>query len=365
MDNCKENIKAISLLIDGELDERQASELRAHIERCETCKKVYNAFSSISDSLGSELAEPPEMLAKGVMFKVNLIENGGKKRRFAFGRFTAIAACLALILIGAGHMGLLSGIKSDFVPSKASLSAESFLEDSAGADTEESFLDASPSLNFDFPNFGDEGLFEADSAPEAQKEEIGGIVTQFGHGGCVSFENNGLPIEDTGENDFLRFIATALNSSSRTVDSDLFCNGISVTDNAIYFVKDGERMPVEVRIYEGDAPDHAALSASNKALPEPLAVFTDIESLKDLAKLLETSAIPESEPSGKPSYTLAAYSLDGSPLDEDDLSPLVLLIHSGQVYLRGNDNAGLLLAECSEKDLLDFIDKLIEKASKP
>ena len=106
MSDCERYTELMSQMLDGELPAEQAAELRTHIETCAECKRVYEAFEGVSEALSGELAEPPEMLAKGVMFK---IKNQKKHRRFVYGKFTALAACLALILLGAAKYGFFGG----------------------------------------------------------------------------------------------------------------------------------------------------------------------------------------------------------------------------------------------------------------
>ena len=108
MSDCEKYIEMISSMVDGELTAEQEAELRTHIDQCGECARVYDAFLGISDALAEDLIAPPEMLAKGVMYKIKMQKKGGS--HFAFGRYTAIAACLALILFGASHFGLLDGL---------------------------------------------------------------------------------------------------------------------------------------------------------------------------------------------------------------------------------------------------------------
>lgn len=112
MRDCDKYVEMISAMVDGELGAEQEAELRTHIDSCAECARIYDAFMGISDVLGDDLAAPPETLAKGIMYKINLQKKGGATRRFAFGRFTALAACLALALFGAAHFGLLDGLKT-------------------------------------------------------------------------------------------------------------------------------------------------------------------------------------------------------------------------------------------------------------
>ncbi len=111
MSDCEKYIELISQMADGELDEAQSEQLHTHIAECADCKRVFEAFSGLSEALSSELVEPPEMLAKGIMFKIN--NQKRHNRRFGFGKFTALAACLALALFGAAHYGLLGSLSSD------------------------------------------------------------------------------------------------------------------------------------------------------------------------------------------------------------------------------------------------------------
>lgn len=106
MNDCEKYTELMSQMIDGELNAEQESELRTHIASCEECRRVFEAFEGVSSALADELVEPPEMLAKGVMFK---LRNQKKHRRFLYGKFTAMAACLALVLFGAAKFGFFGG----------------------------------------------------------------------------------------------------------------------------------------------------------------------------------------------------------------------------------------------------------------
>lgn len=130
MNDCEKYMELMSQMLDGELPAEQAEALRTHIETCPECRRVYGAFQNVSEALSGELAEPPEMLSKGVMFK---IRNQKKHRRFAYGKFTALAACLALILLGAAKYGLFGGgITSTSLDSTAAGNKTASAADTAG-----------------------------------------------------------------------------------------------------------------------------------------------------------------------------------------------------------------------------------------
>lgn len=107
MESCVQFDEMISALIDGALDEGQEAELRAHMETCPSCKSLYEAFSGLSEAMSDELVVPPESLIQGIMFKISIEEQKKRKKRSRVGGFTAAAACLALILVGASRVGLL------------------------------------------------------------------------------------------------------------------------------------------------------------------------------------------------------------------------------------------------------------------
>ncbi len=144
MTDCEKYIELISCLVDGELSKEQEAELRAHIEVCPECRRVYDAFSAVFDALESDIAEVPEGLAKGIMYRIGKTQKTSKPHFFAFGRFTAVAACLVLILFGASKLGLFqpkgqssgdTALRSTFDTEKstsASGSEESGSEENSG-----------------------------------------------------------------------------------------------------------------------------------------------------------------------------------------------------------------------------------------
>ena len=111
MRTCNEYQELISCMTDGELDANAQAELHAHIEDCENCKLIYQAFSAISESLNGDLAEVPANFTSSVMDKV-APKNKGVLHRHRWMRVAGIAACAALIIIGAGTLNNLFGTRS-------------------------------------------------------------------------------------------------------------------------------------------------------------------------------------------------------------------------------------------------------------
>jgi hypothetical protein len=91
----------VSAAVDGEATEAELAELNEHIAGCPECAALLEAYKAVGSELAAG-AEPPAKLAEGVMYRV---KNEKKKHRFAFGRFTAIAAA-AIVIIFAGRFAL-------------------------------------------------------------------------------------------------------------------------------------------------------------------------------------------------------------------------------------------------------------------
>ena len=200
MADCEKYIEMMSAMVDGELPEAEEAELRAHIESCDECSRVYNAFLGISGALSEKLAAPPEALAKGVMYKIKVQKKAG--RRFAFGRFTALAACLALVLLGASYFGLFEGSSLN---KSESVAAPRAMSDGATADsvipqspdnTESSDIEAAGSADTGEPG---QTMLTA-GAPE---ECLDGTVLQFGFASESLIASNESGTEEEKEPEFL------------------------------------------------------------------------------------------------------------------------------------------------------------------
>ena len=87
--------------IDGQISEEKKAILLAAIKEDPELNQYYNAYREIQSGMLELEAEPPEGLARGVMYR---IRNGEKKpRRFSFGYGTlAAAAVLLVLLVGSG-----------------------------------------------------------------------------------------------------------------------------------------------------------------------------------------------------------------------------------------------------------------------
>ena len=133
MSECDRYLEMISQLVDGELPEPQKTELLAHLDGCANCRRVYDAFSAISLSLGETAA--PEGFAEGVMAAVRTQGGHGSRRAKKPGksqvRYMALAACIVLAVLATVRLALPSG-KSGAASGETSQRENSAAEDSSG-----------------------------------------------------------------------------------------------------------------------------------------------------------------------------------------------------------------------------------------
>ncbi len=130
MSECAKYDVLISMAVDGELDKDEKSELDAHLAVCSECRAYLKLLQSIRKDAGETLAQPPEKLAEGIMYKVRLEASRKHARFFIFGRYTAIAAVFCLVLFTAYKLIPLfsqTGMKSENAASSA-VSAEAGLD---------------------------------------------------------------------------------------------------------------------------------------------------------------------------------------------------------------------------------------------
>ncbi len=99
MRSCEEYQEWASCLIDGELDDKRAEELRLHAAQCEECRAVLEAFTALSGGMEELQAEPPAALHENVMAE---IRRENQKPVLIFtkrSRQLAAVAVLAVVLL--------------------------------------------------------------------------------------------------------------------------------------------------------------------------------------------------------------------------------------------------------------------------
>jgi len=256
---CNKYHEMISCMTDRELPAHEAAKLHAHIDTCPECRLVYEAFSGISDAISEGMVSPPEHLAESVMNKIALQKSPkSRKRPYALVRFGAIAACLAVILLGTYELGLFGRVASNKTADDASVLMEYSTVAEAQAAEEAPGEDAAAGVYYD-------GEASADSARSDHEDK--NIVASAGQ----------EVVEDTPEEGKNESVASLFG----------------MTYAEIYSV-------AEDRGGEDQAED------------ELLLVITDEDTLNFLAELLAFSEYPhERVPQSKPVFVIGVESRDG------------------------------------------------------
>ena len=278
MRDCQKYIEMISAMVDGELTAQQETELRTHIDQCSECARVYDAFVGISGAIADDLIAPPETLAKGIMYKINLNKKGGAGRRFAFGRYTAIAACLALALFGASYFGLLDGLNIGSA-SPAALS-RAVNENNIAMDATGAALSKGDSATYG----------TADNGTKGDPEQT--MLTA------------GAPVTETSDGTVLQF-----GFSTKTLNTE---NLTGVADKEPAFLFDAK----EIRVFEGKYYTEEENKEKNKLLftlssEKELSAFSELLTAlpnESTEYVPEDAELIESEPMFTlyvPAYTIA------------------------------------------------------------
>jgi len=101
MKDCREYQEHIGALLDGELTEAEAAEVKAHMASCEDCRAMYEALCAVSSAMAGEPV--PEELHGKIMSRVKAAAKAssiqGKIIRLR--RWGGLAACL-IVAVGIG-----------------------------------------------------------------------------------------------------------------------------------------------------------------------------------------------------------------------------------------------------------------------
>jgi len=120
MCSCEEAIQLMNKQLDEALDAREQAMLSEHLDQCEECRKIIDAYQDLQDGLLSLEKDPPENFAKGVMYRIS--RDTAPKKRLPFGRISVLsaAAALLLLLVGSGVLKNLHYNSNEFADSNAS-----------------------------------------------------------------------------------------------------------------------------------------------------------------------------------------------------------------------------------------------------
>ncbi len=107
---CETAYELMQAVIDHQCTAEEQAQLHAHLDGCEDCRRIFEAYQAIQSGMLELEEEAPEGLARGVMYRIRKTEKKPKRFPFGTGTVLAAAAALLLLLVGSGvwknlHMG--------------------------------------------------------------------------------------------------------------------------------------------------------------------------------------------------------------------------------------------------------------------
>lgn len=138
MNDCALMQEMISRMLDDDLNADERAALAKHLESCESCRTLYEAFAAVSASFGEELEEPPARLRESVMAEIRREEIRKKNRRPWRAALAAAAVLVVVLGLRAGLMPRMgSASMSASVQEFPAVPAEETLVEEAAAAEEE------------------------------------------------------------------------------------------------------------------------------------------------------------------------------------------------------------------------------------
>ena len=130
MNDCALMQEMISRMLDDDLNADERAALAKHLESCESCRTLYEAFAAVSASLGEELEEPPARLRESVMAEIRR-EEIRKKNRRPWRAALAAAAVLVVVL----------GMRAGLTPRMGSASMSASVQEFPAVPAEETLVE--------------------------------------------------------------------------------------------------------------------------------------------------------------------------------------------------------------------------------
>ncbi len=128
MSGCEFYQELISRMLDEDLSRDERAALAEHLGTCRECTAMYQAFSALSDTVASDLVDPPEDLTDNIMAQLRraeIVRKNGKSSRLSrpMKNLIAAAACVALVVAAVGGVAVVNNRKTDaaIYESRASL----------------------------------------------------------------------------------------------------------------------------------------------------------------------------------------------------------------------------------------------------
>lgn len=112
---CDQIYELLSAKLDGALTDAEQTQLQAHLDACEDCRRLYDAMFSIEVQTKALEQPAPEGLKRGVMYRIRQ-ETGAvktRKRRFwGVGTGLGLAAAVLVMMVGAGIIRVPKPVRS-------------------------------------------------------------------------------------------------------------------------------------------------------------------------------------------------------------------------------------------------------------
>lgn len=231
--NCEQIQEQISSMLDGELSEEDRAFVMEHLTTCPECRRVYEAFSAISDSLHI-LDDVPDGFTEDVMHRIHT-EAKAPRHRNRLAGVLAMAACFALVLL-AGH-GFLSGSKTENAASISNYDADMTAMDAADLPAPEAASNENPEETEDLLTQAQ--LMGYDSAiiyqnSYTESETYSSLLENDATG------NSAFEVEENESGPVTEKQFRNSNGAANSVNATALDEVLSVADTAVYGSFDGE-----------------------------------------------------------------------------------------------------------------------------
>lgn len=175
MSECERFEEMISALLDSELSEEEAAEVRAHLDVCPECRAMYDAFAAVGAAMADE--DVPDTLHDGIMAKVRTAEKA-KKTQGVLIRLRPILAAAACLVVLVGTVFALKntlGMRSDHKSAEDGMlfssTTESIAAGGAAYSASGSASGAAPETAEEAPQLFESKMAVAAAPKEAPAEE--------------------------------------------------------------------------------------------------------------------------------------------------------------------------------------------------
>lgn len=123
MKACEEYFDLLLRSVDGETDQREETELQAHLARCPGCRALYDSQKAVAEGIRETWELPPRGITQGVMGEIRREKQRFTPRRWLKNaKFTMIAAVAAVLVLVWGRVS--PGTMSNTTPAGAAAQAE-------------------------------------------------------------------------------------------------------------------------------------------------------------------------------------------------------------------------------------------------